>query len=466
MRRFAALLAACFLASCTALPPPRRWGRQRREPGAAMPASQRPREAAPALRPLPNLTLPEALRLAREGSPTAASARERIARAQAVLGEAEALAYPTLDARGSYVRFLEAASFRGRTGSDVSGAGTRSRFFTGHGSDIYTGGADLNYPLFDGGGAYFAREEAAAGLEAERREADAVFADLDLKAAEAYLNVLLGRGAITIAEETLRFSEGEEARARVRADSGEGLRLDELRFATRASEARLAVNRARAEYRVRRAVLAEILGVPVGDETVLADPVADIFLPESDRLTAALENRPELRAVRARRQAAEGALDRESAAWWPRLNLFGSYGFVSLDDLRLSQREDELMVGGALSWNLFEGGATAARVARRRQEVELLRSREREILLGVEREVKEAEIDHEVARENVDVSGKTLALAGEVLDRITATYRAGEAQVLDVMEADVQRTQARLAFLRSQIGLLLSRYRLKRAVGW
>ena len=73
--------------------------------------------------------------------------------------------------------------------------------------------------------------------------------------------------------------------------------------------------------------------------------------------------------------------------------------------------------------------------------------------------------DLEVAAENVEVSREASLLAAEVLERITAQYAVGEARVLDVTEAEVQRTRARLEHLRSQIEHLLAQARLRRALG-
>jgi outer membrane protein TolC len=403
--------------------------------------------------------------MAREHSPTLRAARERVRRGEALLDEAKALAYPRLDARGSVVRFIEAADFRGRTGTDVSGSGTRTRFFTGTGSDIYTAGLDLSYPLFDGGDAYYARREARAGLEAAREDAESAQEDLELLASTAFLNLILSEGAIEIAAESLGFGEEEERRARAREEAGEALSVDRLRFSTRASEARLSLSQARAERRRLLAALGEVVATPLADDLKLRKPEAGLDTGGEDSIALALEHRSDLSAARARVDAAKGRLSREYASWWPSLRLFASYGLISLDDIQLSKREDELQVGGALTLNLFEGGAAAARVAALRQEVAELESRASEIALRIEREVRESEIDLAMARESVEVSERTQTLAGEVLKRVTAQYAAGEVRVLDVTEAEVQRTRARLAFLRSQVQVLLAQARLRRALG-
>jgi outer membrane protein TolC len=56
-------------------------------------------------------------------------------------------------------------------------------------------------------------------------------------------------------------------------------------------------------------------------------------------------------------------------------------------------------------------------------------------------------------------------LAEETLQRVQAQYRAGEARILDVTEAELQRTRSRLALLRSRVQLILWQARLRRITG-
>jgi outer membrane protein TolC len=411
------------------------------------------------------LSWADALRITGEQSPTIASAAARILRSEALVREAAASAYPRLDARAGYVRFIEAADFRGRFGTQVSDNATRTRRFTSRGSDIYSAGVDLSYPIFDGGSTYYDKKATQASLQATRHDFDTVVRELELQVTVAFLDVLLAEGTIEIAEEALSFTEKEEARARTRQEAGESLRVDTLRFATNASEERLALNRARSAKRVRLTILAELLGVPLADDIELVHPGASLDVPGNDAVALGVRNRSEMQAIRARRRQLRHRFSRERSSWWPSVDLFGSYGVLTLDEIKLSDANDEFQIGGALAMNLFEGGATAARTAALRSEIAELDGLREELALRIEREIRESEAELDVARVNVDVSRQTVALAEEVLTSVSARYREGEVQVLDVTEATLQRARARLAYLRSRIELVLSQARLRRAAG-
>lgn len=456
--------AVALIVSCTALAPPRVWLERRPAGQLEPPALRGPGPSRRGESP-DSLSWHGALALARQNNPGLAAARERVRVALARRAEARSEIFPRVDLRGSWIRFIEAADFRGRTTSNVSGSTTRTNFFTGRGSDIYTGGVDLSLSLFDGGETYHARRAAEEEVQATRSDTAAAEYDMDLAVSTAFLDVLLARGAVEIARESLQFSREQEEVARARADAGEGLGVDVLRFATRASERQLALNRAIATARIRREILGELLGVPIDETVEFVEPSGDLVLPAGSLVETALRRRAELVALDARIAARRERVGQEKATWWPSLNVFGSYGFISLDDLALGQEKDEFQVGAALSMNLFEGGASRARILARQSELADLVEQRRQLALAVEREVREAQIDLDVVTKNVEVSRETLELAGEVLERVTARYRAGEAQILDVTEAELERFGARLVYLRSWIHRLLAQARLGRAVG-
>ena len=103
--------------SCTAFPP----AHELFDP---LPSPEPVPLPPPPAKPVSRLSWPEALLLARERNPRIDEAKRRVARAESLLAEARAEAYPVVDGRVGYVRFIEAASFRGRTDSDAGSSET------------------------------------------------------------------------------------------------------------------------------------------------------------------------------------------------------------------------------------------------------------------------------------------------------------------------------------------------------
>src|SRR5690606_25853503 len=97
----AAMTTSVIAIGCTALPPPSAWGRgggaddaSQRSPTAILKTKPSDPEGRGASEPLASITWTEALEIARQRSPTAERARDRIARARARLDESASLVYP------------------------------------------------------------------------------------------------------------------------------------------------------------------------------------------------------------------------------------------------------------------------------------------------------------------------------------------------------------------------------------
>jgi len=467
MRAAIAGAFACTLTACTSYAPPQEWSRD--DGGGDVYDStisynyvmEQAALEAGATQPLEMLTWEEAIRVAREQSPTVAAAAAHILRAESRLREASAGVYPSVDVRAGYVHYIEAASFRGA----INPGGSLAQQFVGAGSGIYSSGVDLSYRVFDGGSTYYGTEAASAALDASRSDHATALDELELRVSTAFLNALLAERAIEIAEEALQFTEEQVQRALVREEAGEALRVDRLRFATRASEQKLAHNRAQAALRVRLAVLKELLGTSLADNVQLVRPATELDVPDGDLVAVGLQHRPEAQALHARIRETQSRMSEVGARYWPSLDLFASYGFLSIDEPGFGSDDTEATVGGALSWNVYEGGATSARESSFRHQLLVLRNHQRELALVIEREVREAEVNLAVARDNVGVSQQGVALAEEVLEQISAQYLEGESQVLDVTEAELQYTRGQLALLQSKVQVLLSQARLRRAAG-
>ncbi len=165
-------------------------------------------------------------------------------------------------------------------------------------------------------------------LAALRKELDAaVFGSLAaeqqliLRVAELYENLVLSKAGVDIARRLVADAESFERIARVRAQGGVGLGADVARAEANLASARSALEKAREVWRQTSIRLSTVLRK---DPAVLLSPI-DAELMEWDLVDmydaqkpeAAVENRPDVEAVR---QEARAASDRVQAARW---DLFG-----------------------------------------------------------------------------------------------------------------------------------------------
>ena len=213
-----------------------------------------------------------------------------------------------------------------------------------------------------------------------------------------------------------------------------------------------------------RARLVAILDGPVDDELEVS--VTGELLPRTDppglpSLRESLRQRPELRALDARRDAA--GLDRRAAArWWvPDLRIEGGWKGVAV---ARQGRTDGFLLGAVVSLPLWNASAGLARPAEGEARA-----------VGGRRELLEAELLGEITglrAEAVRLAAaarraqeRSATAAPELVRIASAGYQGGELSVLELLDSYRGSTEDELAALELAHAARRARIELDRAVG-
>jgi outer membrane protein TolC len=116
-------------------------------------------------------------------------------------------------------------------------------------------------------------------------------------------------------------------------------------------------------------------------------------------------------------------------------------------------------------WNIFDGRATAGRVAQARSQLTQTRLAIEEATLAIDVEVRRAHSAFTEAWELVDASGKVVEQAQEALRLANVRYGAGSATQLDVLTSQVALTDARLNQLISYYNYNVALAAMRKAIG-
>ena len=272
------------------------------------------------------------------------------------------------------------------------------------------------------------------------------------------------REQITRAEATLRAGRGNRADA---AAARRNLARDQIQM--RAFEVQ--------ERQARRAfnlLLGRSARLPV--ELRLDAPVARVtpapgrakVRPFEELARLAVDHRPELRDLLAQLQVTEKEIRMAAADYWPVVNLDARYA-------RSSRRPDRIFgnpfenytatLDLVLQWNLYEGGATQARVERalvtlRKQRAEY-EELYRQTLADVEDRRDELIRQYDVltlARLQIEAAEEAVRLA-------RGLFSAGRTTALALRDAELGLTQARLDATNARFDIEIARADLSRAVG-
>jgi outer membrane protein TolC len=234
------------------------------------------------------------------------------------------------------------------------------------------------------------------------------------------------------------------------------------------------VIRARNLVRLSETSLANALGleatVPIEIEDNLTyEPVT---LDSTQLLAEALGNRPELRQAQARLDAARAQLSGARARYLPDLTVVGSVGTASDDAIIATDGvasglsfSDTWSITGQLSWNLFEGFFTQARVKETQALVETARANYDSTELQVRLEVEQAYIAVVEAAERYGATQKAVESAQENLRLAQGRYDAGVGTILELTEAQLSLTNAEADTVRAVTDYRVGLATLDRVVG-
>jgi TolC family type I secretion outer membrane protein len=424
-------------------------------PSTAPPAAA-PR-SSPTSAPL-RLNLQGATALALRQQPTIRSARGSLTAAQERIPQARSTYYPRIDLQTG----VQASEFQ----SSTTGRRQRSEstFLTFQGRQL----------IYDFGKTAALVDEAKAGSRDASGELERVRDVVVQNVRQAYFNLLQARRLVGVADAALARSELNLRSAQGFFDVGTKPKSDVTRAEVEVANARVDVIRARNLVRLSETSLANALGleatVPIEIEDNLTyEPVT---LDSTQLLAEALGNRPELRQAQARLDAARAQLSGARARYLPDLTVVGSVGTASDDAIIATDGvasglsfSDTWSITGQLSWNLFEGFFTQARVKETQALVETARANYDSTELQVRLEVEQAYIAVVEAAERYGATQKAVESAQENLRLAQGRYDAGVGTILELTEAQLSLTNAEADTVRAVTDYRVGLATLDRVVG-
>lgn len=411
--------------------------------------------------PVPTtLDLGTALRFAVDNNYAIRLARERIRGQEGLISEVKSQALPNAAINARYTESADELK------SDRGGAANAD-------TQDWAIALEVRQTLYAGGGV-------RAALDAQRLVREAALLDLQatidgalLQVRTRFYDVLLAREQIEVQEQNVALL-GEQLRtARNRFEAGAVSSFDVLRAEVEVANSQPALIRTRNAYRNAIESLRQALGYQGSEADLVRVPdfTGDLaVVPAAFTLVEALrtarEARPELRQLRIFVEAREAGVAIARAGFLPHVALVGGYqvrksGFSD----RFSDSLDGWTLGVQSNWAIFDGRATAGRVAQARSQVAQARLEAADFALGIEVEVRRAFSSWQEASELVGAAGKSVAQAEEALRLADARYGAGSATQLDQLQARTALTQARDNQLQANYSYNVAVAQLRRAMG-
>ncbi len=310
---------------------------------------------------------------------------------------------------------------------------------------------------FDLGGRPSARRETAeASVRVAAAEAEDTARLTAREALMRWARAVRDTKMLALARDRLKIAEAllDAAKKRVAAkDLGTGdVALLELERARDAAAVAQAVGNAQSSA----ILLGAFIGAP-GDPTVSGELVDEAPMPTLESLLAAVDKRPDVRAVSAEIIEARARSGLAKADRWPTLNLVGTYEY--------HESTNFVLVGLSMPIPVFN--ANTQTVATTTAAIDVANARleaARAMALG---EIRAAWKRWSAAREALTTIRATAAPAAAAIDATAQSFLAGKSSIVEVLlvrrvanEAAVDRIAAELTFAESRIELDASAGRL------
>src|SRR5258708_2126771 len=401
------------------------------------------------------LNLPYALAYALDNNFAIRQAKERIRQQDGVVLEVRGPQIPNVSASGNYQR--DAVKV-GPTGED--------RYWSFN--------ITARQTVYAGGGLTANIRGQQLTLDAAVLTLQAVINDALLQARAVFYTVVVARERIKVMAQNVELLQRQLQDVQNRYEAGTVSNFEVLRAEVALANAKTPLITARNDHRLAIEELRQALGFTNATEanlTKIPEFLGTLdFTPASFDLPSALstahEKRPDLLRLRKLETAAEEGVTVRRAGYLPNVSLFGAYDWKKgVGSNNFPGDRDGWTVGLSSAWNVFDGRATAGRVAQARSLLEQAKLGVAEAQLNVDVEVRRAVSTFQQATELAAASKKVIEQAEEALRLANARYNAGTATQLDALTSQLDLTTARLNQLQAYYSYNVAVATTRKAMG-
>jgi outer membrane protein TolC len=327
-------------------------------------------------------------------------------------------------------------------------------------------GARLSWPVSD---FFFAVmpsvDSAEHAAETRRHEEEASAAGVRRSVLEAYLNLVRARGAHGVALESRRQTETRVEEVVAAVHAGLLTTADELEARARLAATGEAVAAAAAGVEIADAALRTMIGADDGE-------VFGVQLDERDDVQidyqAALDNRPELRALRAALDAQRAAARASDASGYPHLAVYAGADYGNPNRYQVpptQQWTPSWEVGASLTWSPNDTLVAVHRGDQLSAEQQATEAQIQNVERMIRLELRRADAEQRAAIRGIEAAEASLAAAEAAYESRLAQLRVGNTTTSAVFDAKRQLDRARLSLLDAHVRRELANVRMAYAGG-
>lgn len=320
--------------------------------------------------------------------------------------------------------------------------------------DLFTGGQKLAELTRSGAALAGARAE-----ELRQRFATALLTESD------YYAVLANAELDRVTRERLRRAREQLGVARARVVSGAAVSTDSLNLRLEMTRAQVAQLEQQSTLRVARLQLGRRIGAAGPVDATPLDTAAPPQLPISlaDAISEAARQGPEYRVAAADERAASAAFRAELGNYLPHASLtFNAFGFDTAFYPNLFKQTNFTL---SVSFPLWNNGQRELALSRARVNKNVARARRQDMDRAVQHDVTAAYDAYVTARASAELADEGVRVARESFRVQQSRYSGGATTILDLLEAQVNLSQAEATNVQAQYATRLALAGLESILG-
>jgi TolC family type I secretion outer membrane protein len=391
------------------------------------------------------LNLQRCVEIALKMHPNIIAARSTQDVNQSRIGQAKANYYPQINWSSGYSKY-----------SPVSRTTNRS-------FDEYTSSATLKQTIYDFGKTATQVDIQRLNLDSSRSDIDSAAEQVILNVKQAYYGLLQAKRNRDVALETVKQFEQHLQQAKGFYEVGTKPKFDVTKAEVDLSNAKLNLIKAENALRIAKVNLNNALGLPEAPEYEIEDSLSfqryEIRL--EDAIKRAYENRPDLKSIIAKKNAAEASIELAKKGYYPTLSGNADYNW-SGSKLPLGDGWD---VGVTVTFPIFSGFLTKYQINEARANLNVLKANEDLLRQNILLEVQQAYLNLREAEERIFTAEITVRQAQENLELANGRYAAGVGNPIEVTDAAVALNNAKTTYIQALVDYNVARASLQKAMG-
>jgi len=415
---------------------------------------QTPNKDAEALQTAPAmkvLTLNECIEIGLRKNPTLLASFNTVEVNRSLVGQARSAYYPQLSASAEYERLKPVTIPTPTTSSNPS-------------YNLYNGSVSLNQYISDFGKTSSQVDISKYNLESSRSDLNTTQDAVILSVKQAYYGVLQAKRNRDVEVDVIKQMQLHLDQAKAFYSVGTNARIDVINAEVNLSNAQLSLITAENTLKIAWVTLNNAMGTPDPPPYTIADDLAfqKYAITLEEATARAFENRPDLKSVIAKSQAAEANVSFARSGYYPSLAGSANYNWIGE---RTSSFGQGWSAGVMLTVPLFSGFLTQEQVAGAKANLYVLRANEESLRQQILLDVRQAYLNLMSAEASISTADLASKQSKENLDLANGRYAAGVGSPIEVSDAFALYVTAQANLTNALANYKISQANIEKAMG-